>query len=107
MFIQLRPKNENDLEVLDLRQKIETKLESVLSNNGIGEWVAGDLGPGGANMLFEVTDWNKAFQLVIEQLNTEGLINNCLISKRLYTADTDWNYEIVYPVDFQGIFNQM
>lgn len=107
MFIQIRPKDENDLKVLDLRHKLETKIESRLSNNGIGEWVAGDLGPGGANMLFEVSDWDNSFQLVIELLNSEGLINNCLISKRLYTADDDWNYEVVYPTDYDGIFNQM
>jgi hypothetical protein len=107
MFIQIRPKDLNDLKVLDLRHKMETKIESRLSKNGIGEWVAGDLGPGGANMLFEVSDWDNAFQIVIELLNSEGLINNCLISKRLYTADDDWNYEVVYPTDYNGIFNQM
>ena len=107
MFVQLKPKSENALEALDLRHSVESEIENLLSINGLGEWIAGDLGPGGANMLFEIDDWDNSFQLIIGFLNSKGFINNCLITKRLYTADNDWNYEIVYPINYEGIFNQM
>jgi hypothetical protein len=107
IFVQMQPKNENDFQVLDLRHKMEEKIHEKLKSNGIGEWVAGDLGPGGANMLFEVTEWEKSIPMIIDILNQEGLLKNSLIMKRLNTAKDDWNYEIIYPIDYDGVFNQM
>ncbi len=107
IFVQMQPKNENDFQVLDLRHKVEEKIHKKLKSNGIGEWVAGDLGPGGANMLFEVTEWNKSIPIIMNVLNQEGLLKNSLIMKRLNTAKDDWNYEIIYPIDYDGVFNQM
>ena len=107
IFVQMQPKNENDFQVLDLRHKMEEKIHEELKSNGIGEWVAGDLGPGGANMLFEVTEWKKSIPMIMNILNQEGLLKNSLIMKRLNTAKDDWNYEIIYPIDYNGVFNQM
>ncbi|WP_281764370.1 hypothetical protein [Neptunitalea lumnitzerae] len=103
----MQPKNENDLQVLDLRHSIEEKIHEKLNSNGLGEWIAGDLGPGGANMLFEVTEWEKSIQLIMDILNQESLLDKSLIMKRLNTAEDDWNYEIIYPIDYNGVFNQM
>ena len=107
IFVQMQPKNENDLDVLDLRHSIEDKIHEKLNSNGVGEWIAGDLGPGGANMLFKVTEWKKSIQLIMDILNQENLLDKSLIMKRLNTAEDDWNYEIIYPIDYDGIFNQM
>lgn len=107
IFVQMQPKNENDLQVLDLRHSIEEKIHEKLNSNGLGDWIAGDLGPGGANMLFEVTEWEKSIQLIMDILNQESLLDKSLIMKRLNTAEDDWNYEIIYPVDYDGVFNQM
>ena len=107
IFVQMQPKNENDLQVLDLRHSIEEKINEELINNRLGEWIAGDLGPGGANMLFEVTEWDKSIQLILNILNQEDLLDKSLIMKRLNTAEDDWNYEIIYPIDYDGVFNQM
>ncbi|GLB48738.1 hypothetical protein Y10_11060 [Neptunitalea sp. Y10] len=107
IFVQMQPKNENDLQVLDLRHSIEEKIHEKLNSNGLGEWIAGDLGPGGANMLFEVTEWEKSIQLIMDILNQESLLDKSLIMKRLNTAEDDWNYEIIYPIDYNGVFNQM
>lgn len=107
IFVQMQPKNENDLQVLDLRNSMEEKIHEKLNSNGLGEWVAGDLGPGGANMLFEVNDWDKSIKLIVEILNNENLLDVSLIMKRLNTAEDDWNYEIIYPIDYNGVFNQM
>lgn len=107
IFVQMQLKNENDLQVLDLRHSMENKIHVRLNNNGLGEWIAGDLGPGGANMLFEVTEWEKSIELIMAILNQENLLDKSLIMKRLNTAEDDWNYEIIYPIDYNGIFNQM
>ncbi len=107
IFVQMQPKNENDLQVLDLRHEIEEKIHEKLKSYGIGEWIAGDLGPGGANMLFEVTEWKKSIPIIMNILNQDGLLRNSLITKRLNTAKDDWNYEIIYPIDYDGVFNQM
>ncbi|MEZ4803010.1 MAG: hypothetical protein R2797_09580 [Gelidibacter sp.] len=107
IFVQMQPKNENDLQVLDLRHSMEEKIHKKLNSNGLGEWIAGDLGPGGANMLFKVTEWEKSIQLIMDILNQENLLDKSLIMKRLNTAEDDWNYEIIYPIDYDGVFNQM
>ena len=107
IFVQIQPKNENDLHVLDLRHSVEDKIDQILSDNELGHWIAGDLGPGGANMLFEVTNWDKAIPKIMKVLNQEGILSQTLITKRLNTAEDDWNYEVIYPIDFNGAFNQM
>jgi len=107
IFVQMQPKNENDIQVLDLRNSMEEKIHEKLNSNGLGEWIAGDLGPGGANMLFKVTEWEKSIQLIMDLLNQENLLDKSLIMKRLNTAEDDWNYEIIYPIDYDGVFNQM
>ena len=107
IFVQVQPKNENDLQVLDLRNSIEKKIHKKLTNKKLGKWIAGDLGPGGANMLFDVNNWNKSFEVIIEILSNENLLEKSLILKRLNTAEDDWNYEIIYPINFEGVFNQM
>jgi len=58
-------------------------------------------------MLFEVKEWNKSIKLLMEVLSNENLLENSLIMKRLNTAKDDWNYEIIYPIEYDGIFNQM
>lgn len=107
IFVQMYPRNENDFHILDLRHKMEEMIHEKLKSHGLGEWIAGDLGPGGANMLFEVTEWKKSIRIIMNILNQEGLLKNSLILKRLNTAKDDWNYEIIYPIDYEGEFNQM
>lgn len=107
VFVQVQPKDDTDMEVLYLRHELEDQINKKLTSAGLGEWIAGDLGPGGANMLFEVKDWNNSIYLILDILNTRQLLDKCVISKRLYTSEQDWNYEIIFPIDFHGIFNQM
>ena len=107
VFVQIQPKNKHDIQILDLRHSIEDKVHNILKDNEIGEWIAGDLGPGGANMLFEVRHWGRAISLIMKILNQEGILNQSLIVKRLNTSKNDWNYKIIYPIDYEGVFNQM
>ncbi len=98
-------KYENNSKVLDLRHSMEEKIHEKLNRNKIGEWIAGDSGV--ANMLFNVTEWKKSIPIIMNILNREGLLKNSLIMKRLNTAGDDWNNEIIYPIEYDGIFNQM
>jgi hypothetical protein len=110
MFIQIIPdstmSNLESFGFVDLRQSVEDKIDEVLKRGNLGEWFAGDMGAGG-NMLFFIDDWDSATELVLEVLNDEGLLEHVLITKRIMTGEDDWNYEIVYPVEFEGIFNSM
>lgn len=110
MFIQIVPDsamgNIEALGFLNLRQEIEERIDVRLKNANLGEWFAGDMGAGG-NMLFFINDWDKATVAVFEILNKEKLIDHVLIAKRIMTTKDDWNYEIVYPLDYEGVFNHM
>ena len=91
---------------LNLRHQVEDEIDKSLRNKMLGEWVAGDLGAG-ANMLFHVNDWNRATELVLEILKEEELIDHVLVTKMIMISEEEWNYEIIYPVEYQGIFNSM
>ncbi len=110
MFIQIIPDSTmgtfDALRFLSFRQEIEGQLDEVLRNNNLGEWFAGDMGAG-ANMLFFITDWDKANEAVMEFLKKENLLDHVLITKQLGTSEGEWNYEVVYPLEYEGIFNQM
>jgi len=110
MFIQIVPDstmgNIEALGFLNLRQEIEEKIDDRLKNENLGEWFAGDMGAGG-NMLFFINDWDNATVAVIQILNKEKLIDHILIAKRIMTTKDDWNYEIVFPLDYEGEFNDM
>lgn len=110
MFIQIIPDSSmSNLEVLgflNYRQEIEKKIDIALKQNNIGEWFAGDLGAG-ANMLFFIDNWDLAIKTVMAELLKEELMNHVIITKRLTIAPGDWTYEIVFPVEYEGTFNQM
>jgi len=110
MFIQIVPdstmSNLESFGFVDLRQSVEDKIDEALKRGKLGEWFAGDMGAGG-NMLFFIDDWDSAHELVLEVLNDEGLLDHVLITKRIMTGENDWMYEVVYPVEFEGIFNSM
>ena len=107
LFVQLQVSGKGTLPLLELRHQLEIKIHNHLSAHGMGRFIAGDLGPGGANMLFEVEDWPAAFQWILGQLQAEALADACLIAKRIYTADEDWSYDVVYPVAYAGVFDEM
>jgi len=110
MFIQIIPDSTmgtfDHLKFLNLRHEIEGQIDEVLQSKNLGEWFAGDMGAG-ANMLFFIDDWDKANEAVIEILKQENLLDHVLITKRIGTSEDDWNYEVVYPLEYEGIFNQM
>lgn len=110
MFVQIVPdtamNNLNAFRFLNLRQEIEEKIDERLQSRNLGEWFSGDMGAGG-NMLFFVDDWNKSMETVTEVLKEEDLLDHVLITKRIMTTKDDWSYEVVYPTEYQGVFNQM
>jgi hypothetical protein len=110
MFVQIVPDSAMDkqdtLGFINLRHDIEEKIDARLKTNNLGEWFAGDIGAG-ANMLFFIDDWTPSMEIVIEVLKEEELLDHVLITKRIMTAKDDWNYEVVYPTEYQGVFNQM
>ncbi|REG76880.1 hypothetical protein [Algoriphagus antarcticus] len=108
LFVQIRPTGfKDEMELLDKRQEIEDKLSKALENKKLGEWFAGDLGPGGGNMLYTVTDIDKSLQIILEILQQNKLDKNVLIGRRVMVDKGDWFYEVIYPTKYSGDFNTM
>ncbi len=97
----------DEMEALNVRQHIEQKIEIALQEKGLGKWTAGDLGPGGANMLFEVSNIDNAISIILEVLSKAGLDKKTIIGRRINTEAADWFYEVVYPNNFNGVFLTM
>jgi hypothetical protein len=108
MFIQIVPDSTmTSLQAfgfLNYRQEVEEIIDEAFIKNRCGEWFAGDMGAGG-NMLFFIDDWELAIQTVIEELKKENLLDHVLIARRHNTDADDWTYEVVFPVEFEGVFN--
>jgi hypothetical protein len=108
LFVQIQPTAaKGDLDFLDLRQETEDKIGKALENQQLGEWIAGDLGPGGGNMLFEVTNLERSLKVVLQVLQQNGLEKNIVIGKRVNIDENDWFHEVIYPSRFTGVFNTM
>jgi hypothetical protein len=105
LFVQMQyPAFKNEMEALDKCGEIELKLDKALKLIGLGHWIAGDIGPGGANMLFEVSNIDNAISTILELLAKEGLDNKSVIGRRINEDSENWFYEVVYPINFNGIF---
>ena len=108
LFVQIEPSAfKDEMSALNKRQEIEQKIESALKLNNNGEWTAGDLGPGGANMLFEVQNIDTAIPIIMDVLFKEGFDKKTVIGRRLNESEDDWFYEVIYPLNFGGPFLTM
>jgi len=108
LFVQIQPTGfKNEIELLDKRQEIEDKLNTVLETKKLGEWFAGDIGPGGGNMLYTVTNIEITLQTILQVLKQNNLEKNVLIGRRIMIDKGDWFYEVIYPTKFTGTFNTM
>lgn len=108
LFVQIEPSAfKDEMQALTTRQDIEQKIEAALKVKGLGEWTAGDLGPGGANMLFEVSNIDNAISIILEVLSKTGLDKKTIIGRRINTEAEDWFYEVVHPNNFNGVFLTM
>ncbi|VAX28780.1 hypothetical protein MNBD_IGNAVI01-2922 [hydrothermal vent metagenome] len=87
-----------------LRTEISHKIKEELVKNDL--WESSDISmfDGTVNLEFEVKDWNKALSLIYKFLIEEKIIEKCLIGKRVYFEEEDYNYEVVYPIDYEGSF---
>lgn len=108
LFVQIQPKGfKDEMKLLEKRQEIEDKLSKALENKRLGEWFAGDLGPGGGNMLYTVTDIDKSLQVILDVFQQNKLEKNVLIGRRVLVDKGDWFYEVIYPTKYSGDFNTM
>lgn len=108
LFVQIQPSAfKDELAALDLRQKIEGIIDERLQAANMGEWFAGDIGPGGANMLFEVQNVAEGMKIIMTVLKEQKLESVTVIGHRIYTAPDDWDYKIIYPENYTGTFNTM
>ncbi|TFZ67788.1 hypothetical protein E4631_07425 [Hymenobacter sp. UV11] len=114
LFVQVEPSQDNQEEtlwnivaVMNERNSLESDLEKALQQANLGKSVGSDLGPGGMNILFEVTDPVSALPILVRALEARGVEQRARIARRLPTTPNDWRYEVVYPVNFSGKFNSM
>lgn len=114
LFVQVEPGKDkqeetlwNIVAVMNERNSLESDLEETLQQAHLGSSVGSDLGPGGMNILFEVTDPVAALPILVRALEARCVQQRARIARRLPTTPTDWRYEVIYPVNFSGKFNSM
>jgi hypothetical protein len=108
-FIQVKPTKEMLKETLDidLRNEIEGLISKEFRKTKVADFFAADLGPGGLNMLCSYKDELVAMNAILKVLCENNLENHTLISKRISIAKDDWIYEVVYPYNYTGEFDEM
>jgi hypothetical protein len=101
LFVQWQPNVPIDtttyIYVILKRQRIEEQIGSKMKRESIGRLIAGDLGEGGANMLFEVSDFSKSVQLTLEVLDKNGIDDESVIGKREFNPDSSLTYKVIFP----------
>jgi hypothetical protein len=114
LFVQVDPAPKNRKEtllnimaVMSERNTLEGAIEDDLAEHHLGTWSASDLGPGGMNMLYDVTSIDSALAVVVRTLEAHHVQGRARIARRLMTKADDWRYEVIYPVNFNGRFNHM
>lgn len=108
LFVQMQSSAfKDEMAALDKRQQIEQLIDNELKSKNLGEWIAGDLGPGGANMLFEVQDVDEAKSVIKNMLSNNGLDKATIIGRRVNIVADDWFYEVIYPLNYNGEFLTM
>ncbi|CAN5400174.1 hypothetical protein BH10ACI2_BH10ACI2_19170 [soil metagenome] len=108
LFVQIQPNGfKDEIELLDKRQDIEAQLSNELESKRLGEWLASDIGPGGGNMLYKVSDVDSSLEAVLTVFRRNNLITSVLVGRRVFVADGEWFYEVIYPTNFTGNFNTM
>ena len=108
LFVQIQPAAfKDEFKALDIRDEVETKINEALNVKDQGQSVAGDIGFEGANILFEVNNDNNSLQIILDILQKSGLEKYTIIGRRVNTAANDWFYEVIYPYNFNGIFQTM
>lgn len=108
LFVQIEGSVfKDEYEAILRRQGLEKSIETALQTNKLGQWTGGDVGPGGANMLFEVNNIDKAISTIIDVLKKSGLDKKTIIGRRINTDAEDWFYEVIYPTNFNGDFITM
>lgn len=108
LFVQIQPTGfKDEMQLMDKRQEIETLTSKALQDKKLGEWFAGDLGPGGGNILYRVSDINRSIEIILDVLQQYELEHNVLIGRRVLVDKADWFYEVIYPTKYSGDFNTM
>jgi hypothetical protein len=108
LFVQIQPTGfKDEMQLMDKRQEIETLTSKALQDKKLGEWFAGDLGPGGGNILYRVSDINRSIEIILNVLQQYELEHDVLIGRRVLVDKADWFYEVIYPTKYSGDFNTM
>lgn len=111
LFVQWQPTSpidtSNYIDVIFKRQSIEEQIGKKLERNSIGRWLAGDLSASGANMLFQVNDFEKSLKIALDVLESNGIRGETVVARRVLDSDGNWTYRIVFPNSNLRKFNKL
>jgi len=108
LFVQLKAKAfKDEWAALEKGHEVEEQISNRLKAAMEGASAGSDVGPGGANILFEVNDINKAIPIILKVLQQEEFDQSAIIGRRVNTSADDWFYEVIYPANFTGAFITM
>jgi hypothetical protein len=104
LFVQLIPHKESDeVELEGKRDNIADAIEFRLKREFNGQWFASD----DWNNLFFVDNENKAVETAYQESTKIVSAQNLIISKRTYLDKDNWFYEVLYPLNFSGLFDSL
>ncbi len=88
-------------------------LEALFDHSGLGKEDGTDSGGGKLNVyIYSIrdADWEKAVELVLKELDREGLLHQAIVAQSIsWESDDDEriDYTVVLPRDWQGEFSIM
>ncbi len=100
-FIQFLNADENQDKIKLVESRIIKELERTFAATSNAEL---DFGNGVAIVEYFINNSNSTFQIIYNILKEEKMIDNVLIGQRVYMDGDDYNFEILYPLNYEGTF---
>lgn len=103
LFVQWQPNppldTSNYIDVVFKRQEVEKQIGASLKRRALGRHIAGEVGESGANMLFQVNDFEQSTKVVLEVLRENGIKDEVVIAQRHIDSKNNFTYEIIFRSD--------
>ncbi len=106
-FLQIQPKTNEIENVLSIQNYVNNNITKAIIAKNLGQYAASDLGVGGVNFLFEVSNQEAFFSELQSLIKQANLSENSIIAKRIYIKQGNWTYKVLDPINFEATFYSM
>lgn len=109
LFVQTHPRaalaqDNNLLVVFNEFKSLQNVFDEPIYEKHLGNYAASDVGMG-FNLFYNFWDESKGLEAIVKVIESNNLEKQSMVAKRIYKSEDDWDYQVIYPRNFQGTFD--